>query len=84
MNKQDGLRRELNATLDELRTLRDEIRVQLHLAGMDAKDRWNRDLEPRLFSMEKRVEREVGDATRSALHELAESMRRFRDNLKSN
>lgn len=83
MSNPDGLRKELNATLDELRTLRDEIRLQLHLAGMDAKDKWNRDLEPRLFTMEKEVEREVGSATRTALDELGASMKKFRDSLKS-
>lgn len=82
MENPDGLRRELNTTLDELRTLRDEIRVQLHLAGMEAKDKWNRDLEPRLYSMEKDVQRDVSDATKSALHELSVSMKRFRDSLK--
>lgn len=82
MENPDGLRRELNATLDELHTLRDEIRVQLHLAGMEAKDKWNRDLEPRLFSMEKDVERDVASVTRNALHDLAETMKRFRDSLK--
>ena len=81
MSKSDGLRTELTATMNELRTLRDEIRLQLHLAGMEAQERWDRDLEPRLFSMEKRVEREVGAATRSALHDLAETMKKFRASL---
>lgn len=84
MSKPDGLRTELNATLDELRTLRDEIRLQLHLAGMEAKEKWDRDLEPRLFSMEKEVEREVGSATRTALHELKDNMKRFRGALTNN
>jgi len=81
MSKAEGLRTELNTTLDELRTLRDEVRLQLHLAGMDAKDKWNREIEPKLFSMEKEVERDVGTATRTALHELAESMKEFRQKL---
>lgn len=29
-------------TLDDLRALRDEIRLNLHLAGMDAKDAWRK------------------------------------------
>jgi hypothetical protein len=84
MTQPDGLRRELNATLDELRTLRDEIRLQLHLAGMEAKTKWDRDLEPRLFRMEKAVEREAAEGSRAAMRELAESMKRFRDSLKRN
>ena len=84
MSKPDGLRMELNATLDELRTLRDEIRLQLHLAGMEAKTKWDKDLEPRLFSLEKDVEKEVGSTTRAALHDLNERMKRFRDSLTKN
>lgn len=79
----DGLRHELDDTLDELRTLRDEIRLQIHLGGMEAKTRWDRDLEPKLFSMEKRVEREVNEATHVALAELRENFRKFRDALNS-
>jgi hypothetical protein len=72
----------LRSTLDELRTMRDEIRVRLHLAGMEAKDTWNRDLEPRFFTLEKRLERDVGDAAKTALEDLRNAMNKFRDNLK--
>lgn len=82
MTKNDGLATELEAAYRELRTLGDEIRVQLHLAGMDAKDLWNRDLEPRLYSIEKRIENEVSAATRTAVHDLRAAMHSFRDNLK--
>lgn len=73
---------DLKKTLAELRTMADEIRVQLHLAGMDAKDKWNRDLEPKLFSFEKRVELEVTAATKTAAHDLREAMHHFRGSLK--
>lgn len=32
---------ELRRPLETLKTLRDEIRVQLHLAGLEAKERWD-------------------------------------------
>jgi hypothetical protein len=38
----------IDTALDQLETLSDEIRVKLHLAGMDAKKTWNEDLEPKL------------------------------------
>jgi hypothetical protein len=82
MEKHDGLANDLKATYAELRTMGDEIRVQLHLAGMDAKDLWNRDLEPRLFSLEQRVEGEVSSATKAALHDLRDAMQKFRANLR--
>jgi len=84
MMKDDGLARDLKQAYTELRTLGDEIRVQLHLASMDAKDKWNRELEPRLYSFEKRVEHEVSDATKTALHDLRDAMRSFREQIKKN
>lgn len=34
--------------LDELESVSDEIRVKVHLAGMDARTVWDESLEPRL------------------------------------
>jgi hypothetical protein len=73
---------DLKKTLNELRTMTDEIRVQLHLAGMDAKDKWTRDLEPRLYSLEKRVEAELSTASKVAAADLRDAFRTFRDSLK--
>jgi hypothetical protein len=81
MDNQDGIRRELDTTLNELRTLRDEIRLQVHLAGMEVKDRWNRDLEPQLYSLEQRVQHDVSKATHDALHDLAAALRKFRKSM---
>lgn len=81
MDKKDGLARELKVTYDELRTLGNEIRLQLHLAGMDARSMWNEKLEPRLFSFEKKLENEVSQTTKTALHELRDAMKRFRQGL---
>jgi hypothetical protein len=53
------------STFELLKLLRDEIRLQIHLAGMDAKDTW-RALEPEL----ERVLREA----ETAGHELAVEM----------
>ena len=76
-----GLTNELKTTLGDLRVLADEIRLQLHLAGMDAKDLWNRDLEPRLFTLEKRVERDISAGTKTALSDLRDAMTKFRSSL---
>ena len=40
---------------DRLHRLADEIRVRLHLAGMEAKDAWAK-LEPRLSAFQRRAE----------------------------
>lgn len=82
MQSKDSPAEDLKQTLSELRAMRDEIRVQLHLAGMDAKDTWNRELEPRLFTIEKRIESELSGATKTALQELRHAMHSFRETLK--
>ena len=81
MNPETTPKEDIKRTLSELRTMADEIRVQLHLAGMDAKDKWNRDLEPKLFAFEKRAEKEVGAALKTAAHDLREAMKSFRSSI---
>jgi hypothetical protein len=49
------LKAEMKKGVDLLRTLRDEVKVKLHLAGMDAKDQWAK-LEPELFKVERAAE----------------------------
>ena len=57
-SKADELREELRARRDDLRRLADEVRLKIHLGGMDAKDTWAR-IRPKLEEFERRVE-EVG------------------------
>jgi hypothetical protein len=51
----------------ELRGMADELRLKIHLAGMEAKDAWNK-LEPKLLDFEKRAE----NAAQATAHELRE------------
>jgi hypothetical protein len=44
------LKEELKKGLQGLQTLRDEVRVRLHLGSLDAKEEWNR-LEPHLLEV---------------------------------
>jgi hypothetical protein len=71
---------ELRKSASLLSQLRDEIRVDLHLAGMDAKSEWNR-LEPRLEAAIQRATRDVSDATETAIKEVTDAARRLRDTL---
>jgi hypothetical protein len=64
---------QLGHQLDELKTLRDEVAVKIHLAGMDAKDRWN-DLRPRIDEVEAQAAR-AGDTAVSALLGTIDSLR---------
>jgi chromosome segregation ATPase len=79
MNREQ-VKERLHGTLDELRTLRDEIRLDLHLGGMDLRDEWEK-LEKRLPD-ERSVDK-VKAATREALDALVNELRAFKERLRS-
>ena len=54
------LTQELEATRDDLKRTADEIKLKLHLAGMDAKDAWE-DLQPRIADFERRFDAAADD-----------------------
>jgi len=54
MHDEKSLRDIAKDTVDQLTTLRDEVKLRLHLAGMDARDAWH-DAEPHLMRAEKRL-----------------------------
>lgn len=58
----------------KLRALADEIRVQLHLAGMEAKESWA-GLEPRLHAFERKAER-AGQRVGRELDEIGQQLSR--------
>lgn len=70
----------MQENLGRLKTLRDEIRVDIHLAGMDAKDKW-KEMEPVMRDAEKLAD-EVSDVSRRAMEELVEKFRRFRESVR--
>ena len=67
------LKSEMKKGLDLLKTLRDEVKVKLHLAGMEAKDQWAK-LEPELS----KVERAADQATESSKKLLDETLKRLK------
>jgi hypothetical protein len=75
--KHDGIE------LTSLTRLRDEIRVRVHLAQLDAKDKWQ-ELEAQLASFEHRVASDGGTvlgATAQLAKELKQSLVDFRERL---
>ncbi|MGO9834304.1 MAG: hypothetical protein ACLP1X_08820, partial [Polyangiaceae bacterium] len=75
------LKAELEKSAALLRTLRDEVRVQLHLGTSDVKDEWSR-LEPRLEAVLARAAKDVTDASRTAVVELTDVIRKLRESLR--
>lgn len=74
------LRAELDKSVALLRTLRDEIRVKAHLAGMSAKDQW-RDLEPRLEAAVEQAAKDVSEASKKAVADATEALKKFRSSI---
>jgi len=72
---------DIRTSRDAIRTLRDEIRLKLHLAGMDAKDAWAA-LEPKLAEVEHAAE-DVSETTRRALRDVLARLRALRSRIES-
>jgi len=75
------LRGEMTKSFDLLRRLRDEIRLELHLAGMEAKKRWEKKLEPRFREMEQ-LAHKAEEISRKAIDDLGKEMNQFRESMK--
>jgi hypothetical protein len=80
MANQLDMKQELEKGVAVLRTLRDEIKVKLHLAGMDAKDQWAK-LEPELFKVERAAEN-ANDTSKKLLDEALARLKALKDSLK--
>ncbi len=55
-----SLKKDIEDTRQDLKRMADEIKVKLHLAGMDAKDAWD-EIQPRLEEFEKRFDAKADD-----------------------
>ena len=73
------MKNELKKSLSKLQTLRDEVRVRLHLANMDLKDQWNK-LEPYILDVEKKAS-DASEASKSLVDEAVKKIEKFRASL---
>lgn len=74
------LKQEVDKAVAQLRSMRDEIKLQLHLAGMDAQEAWKK-LEPSLGELEQKLG-QVNEATKSKAQELLKRFGELRDRVK--
>lgn len=68
---------------DELRRMRDELDVKVHLAGMEARDRWAA-LKPQLATLEQKIMKTSDRAEAFVTEELAAlgtAVRKLRDDI---
>lgn len=61
-----NLKTSFESGLQDLRTLRDEIRVRIHLAGQEARTQWETHLEPHYSRIEQQI-KEAKDDTVEAV-----------------
>lgn len=68
---------------DEIRRITDELELKMHLASMDARDRW-RALQPRIAEVEKSLSsagKHASDVVERELSSIGVALRRLRDDL---
>jgi argonaute-like protein implicated in RNA metabolism and viral defense len=74
------LKEEVDKAVAQLRTVRDEIRLKLHLAGKDAQEAWQK-LEPSLGELEEKMG-QVTDATKLKAQDLLKRFNELREKVK--
>jgi hypothetical protein len=71
-----------DSVVTKLERLRDEIKLHLHLASLDAKKEWDETLEPRVLEIEQAA-RDAAEDPQGTVRELVERVegfaRRLRD-----
>jgi CBS domain-containing protein len=75
------LRERIDKELDELRRVRDELKLRLHLGKADAKASWER-LDKRYHELEAHVRR-IAQRSETPLHEMADAARKLFDELRA-
>jgi hypothetical protein len=73
-------KKELNDVMSKFCMLRDEIRVKMHLASMDAKERWSA-IEDQVARVEHAATEQATVATRTAVTEAIKKLTKFRESL---
>jgi hypothetical protein len=79
------LKQDLEDTRNDLKRAADEIRLKLHLAGMDAKDAWE-EVQPRLADFEQRFDakaEEVGEELKALGSDIMKRLQNIKSKISS-
>lgn len=71
---------DLQKGLEKAQALFDDVKVRIHLAGMDAKDEWNK-LEPKVTQELETVKRDLSSASHAAVEEVVGALEKLRAKL---
>ena len=72
----EDVKAEVNKGIERLGTLRDEVKLHLHLASLDAKQEWDEKLEPRINEVQTSAQH-VSDASRELVSDLVKRVEGF-------
>ncbi len=73
------------STWDDIRRIRDQLKLELHLAGMDAREQWDK-LQPKLSELEKSFEagaHKAGTAMADEISALGAKLQKLLGDIKS-
>ncbi|MBL8972495.1 MAG: hypothetical protein JNK56_18045 [Myxococcales bacterium] len=79
-----NLKTSVDAGLHELKTMRDEIRVRLHLAGQELRTQWEEQVEPAIGRIEgqiKEIRDDSVEAVKDAIERAKAAFQEFRGRL---
>lgn len=66
----------MDKNIERLMELRDEVKLKLHLASLDAKTEWDEKLSPKVFEVEQAA-KQMTDLTRESAKELVIKVEQF-------
>ncbi|MBX3219245.1 MAG: hypothetical protein KF795_01925 [Labilithrix sp.] len=72
----EQIKEEVDKNIERLATLRDEVKLQLHLASLDARTEWDEKLAPKVLEAEQTA-KELTEATRVSARELVTRVEEF-------
>lgn len=70
------IKEEVDKNIDRLTALRDEVKLKLHLATLEAKTEWDEHLSPKVFEVEQAA-KSVTESTRATATELVGKLEDF-------
>jgi len=70
----------MNPTWDKLQTLRDEVRVKLHLAGMDARDEFDK-IEAQLPTLQRDMQTSMSAQLQTTIDDVIRQLEKLRASL---
>jgi hypothetical protein len=77
----DDVKNEISKSLEKLATLRDEVKVRLHLAELDAKQEWDEKIDPVITELQGKAG-QLGESSREKVQELVAKVEGFYNRLR--